>query len=156
MALFVFSTGLPCVLSFLSRLSDKYRPSYRSIIIVSIYERARNPERRVKRFRCFRILEGGNSPFRGAKPKIASYSDSRTRTPTPHISWYPRVFSSRFTGPDRFPAGYYRPDSIGRILSAGYYRMKTTLSIDEKPHVITISAELFTHTKKLSLNSCLF
>ena len=44
---------------------------------------------------------GDNSPFRGARPKLTSYSDSN---PTPHISWYPRVFWGRFTEPNSISA----------------------------------------------------
>ena len=42
--------------------------------------------------------EGDSFPFRGARPK----QTSRTRNPTPLISWCPRMFSGRFTEPNRF------------------------------------------------------
>ena len=48
--------------------------------------------------------EGDNSPFRGARPKLVSYSDSRTRNPTPHISWYPQVFFGGFAEPKSISA----------------------------------------------------
>ena len=64
------------------------------------------PEWGVNRFRCFRV----------GRPKQTSHSDSRTRNPTPHISWYARVSSGRFGKPNRFPAGIFL---VGTTTSAG-------------------------------------
>ena len=58
------------------------------------------------KLKCYGVsgLEGDRFPFRNAKPLGPC-----TRNPTSHISWYPRLFSGRFTEPNRFPAGTATP-----------------------------------------------